>query len=581
MDSKAGERADYYKSLKRNIFIAVVIVSFIPLLIFGGIIRYVFQTSYTDRVRAHLATMVKKHALEIDTFLTERQANIVSLACAYTYEQYADNTFLKEVLGRIQNAYGAVITDLGIINENGEQISYAGPFQLEDANYSDSEWFRHAISSDIYTSDVFMGLRGQPHFIVAVRSYENGNPWLFRATIDFRAFNDLVQSIHMGETGFAFIINREGEMQTDFSPRMEADVNRYSKIFTQTITDSPALLSDEPLFDSFESGTEKEIIYVAGLLKKGEWALIFQQDHRDAYSNLYQARRVALLTLVLGGISIILMAFWVSRHTAIRIAEADKEKEIMNRQVIQSGHLASIGMLAAGIAHEINNPVAIMVEEAGWIEDLLEDEEFQESENLAEFTRALGQIRKQGLRCRDITHKLLSFARRSDQRIQFFNINDLIREIAELIAQHAKYNNVTITLKLNENLPHIEASQTEVEQVLFNLINNAIDAIDKKGGHIRIRTWQEGGMIRFDIQDTGSGIPGADLERIFDPFFTTKPVGIGTGLGLSICYGIVKKMGGDIIVESTVGKGSRFEICLPGPEPEDDTQTQTEHHGKE
>jgi len=278
----------------------------------------------------------------------------------------------------------------------------------------------------------------------------------------------------------------------------------------------------------------------------------------------------------LGGIAIVLMAAWVSRHTTIKIAKADQEKEIMNRQVIQSGHLASIGMLAAGIAHEINNPVAIMVEEAGWIEDLLEDEDFKESENLNEFKRALGQIRKQGIRCRNITHKMLNFSRHSDHRVQLFNLNELIREITNLSSQHAKYSNVTIELNLTEPLSSIKASQTEMEQVIFNLLNNAIDAIDKKeGGKVRIHTWQDDSMIHFEVQDTGSGISEANLKRIFDPFFSTKPTGQGTGLGLSICYGIVQKMNGQIVVESTLEKGSRFEISLPAAESPEETETKT------
>ncbi len=569
MKSNLSERPDYYKSLKRNIFISVVIVSLIPLLIFGGIIRYVFQTSYIERVKAHLTTMVKKHAQNVDTFLIEREANIVSLAEAFGYEQLSDNEFLRRQLERFQTAYGAVITDLGVINADGEQVSYAGPFELADADYSDSEWFEHAVESDVYTSNVFMGLRRLPHFIVAVRRFENGNVWLLRATIDFRAFNELVQNIHLGKTGFAFIINRNGELQTHSPPQTEIDISHNMVIFDNDIP--AAFVDDEPFFESRIDQEGREIIYVARLLKKGNWALIFRQDQLDAYSDLYHARRIALMTLAIGGFAIVLMAYGVSRLTAIKIAEADQAKEIMNRQVVQSGHLASIGMLAAGIAHEINNPIAIMVEEAGWIEDLLDDETFQDGENLNEFMRSLGQIRKQGVRCRDITHKLLSFARRSDQRIQLFDLNELIREVADLVSQHARYNNISIEMNLSNGLPPVKASQTELEQVLFNLLNNAIDAIDRKGGKIEIQTWDTDHMVYFSIKDTGSGISGGDLERIFDPFFSTKPVGKGTGLGLSICYGIVKKMDGDIVVESAAGKGSRFEIRLPASDEDEES----------
>jgi two-component system NtrC family sensor kinase len=494
----------------------------------------------------------------------ERQANMASLAAAYSFEQLSDSAFLEQQLVRFQNAYGQVVTDLGVIAADGRQVSYAGPFQLAQADYAEAEWFQHAIQTDTYTSDVFMGLRGLPHFIVSVRSTASGTPWLLRATVDFLAFNDLVESIHIGQTGMAFILNRKGELQTQ-TKRPLSDLRHYSTIFEDRTHQA-----DEIRFGNREDAAGRDTIYVARLLKGGQWALIYQQDERDAYRDLYQARRVALVTLILGGLAIVTMAVLVARRTVERISRADQEKEVMNQQVIESGHMASLGELAAGIAHEINNPVAIMVEEAGWIEDLLEEEEFKASQNLEEFTRSLQQIRKQGIRCRDITHKLLSFARRSDSRVGLVDLNELINEVVGLSVQQARYNNIAFDLDLTPDLPAVQVSQTELQQVLFNLINNAIDAMEKQGGSIGIRSWLAKDQIQFEIRDDGPGIPEVNLNRIFEPFFTTKAVGKGTGLGLSICYGIVKKMGGDISVESAVGKGTRFLISIPAhlPEPE-------------
>ncbi|MBL6972580.1 MAG: two-component sensor histidine kinase, partial [Desulfobacterales bacterium] len=241
-------------------------------------------------------------------------------------------------------------------------------------------------------------------------------------------------------------------------------------------------------------------------------------------------------------------------------------------QVIETGKLASIGELAAGIAHEINNPVAIMVEEAGWIQDLLEEEEFKEGKNLEEFNRALKQINTQGKRCKEITHKLLSFARKTDSRVQVVQINDLIDEAVGISEQRAKYGNVVIKTNLEKSLPCIQASQSEMQQVFLNLINNALDAMDNRGGIMDITSRLEGSNIILDFADNGPGIPRSNLARIFDPFFTTKPVGKGTGLGLSICYGIIKKMGGEIDIRSVIDMGTTFSIRIPIPkEPLDAT----------
>ena len=298
--------------------------------------------------------------------------------------------------------------------------------------------------------------------------------------------------------------------------------------------------------------------------------MVLQQDSEDAFADLHKTRTIAVYIILLGSIGIISTSLILSRRLIKRIARADQEKEIadqekemMSQQVIETGKLASVGELAAGIAHEINNPVAIMTEEAGWIQDLLEEEEFQKSENLQEFHRALEQIHTQGKRCKDITHKLLSFARKTDSSIKDVLLNDLLNEVAYLSSQRAKYSNILINTEFHKNLPPIRASETELQQVFLNLVNNALDAMEKTGGTIDITSKTEGNDIVIVVADNGPGIANANLARIFDPFFTTKPVGKGTGLGLSICYGIIKKMGGEIDVRSVIDKGTTFTIRIP------------------
>ncbi len=559
MSSQDIDRNEYYRSLKRNIFLIVILVSYIPLIVVSSGILYQMHAIHQEKTRIHLETLVKKHKWNIDHFLRERQDNISFIADSYRFDELADSARLAELFRKLQTTYGHVFSDIGVVRADGTQVSYVGPYLLESAQYNDAEWFQAAFQADTYTSDVFLGLRGFPHFIVTARKYKDGQPWILRATVDFLAFNDVVENIQLGQTGFAHIINRAGALQTRTAGRPVSTESAYLALFQKANQFSP---------DQIQSGTRQaadgtDLIYVAGLLKENQWALVFQQDLKDAYRDLNRTRNIAILVFGLGGIAIFTMAVVLSKGMITRIAAADREKEIMNQQIIESGHLVSLGELAAGIAHEINNPVAIMVEEAGWIEDLLEEETFHESENLTEFKRALTQIRKQGIRARDITHKLLSFARRSDSIIDRVDVNDLIREVVSLSAQQARYNNVEFESRLDEDLPAVQVSQTELQQVLFNLINNAIDAMDKRGGVIHVASWSNGDQVLFHVKDNGPGIPEANLHRIFEPFFTTKPVGKGTGLGLSICYGIIKKMGGEIKVESRVGEGTVFEINIP------------------
>ena len=563
MDSTSHHEDGYYRYLTRSMLFSIILVSVAPLIVIATAILYYFQASYRDIAVGHLRAMVKERARIVDTFLDERLANIRVLAESHTMDEFSDEKFLAEKLAKLRDTYVKAFVDLGVVSANGIQVAYAGPFRLRRVDYSGADWFKQAIERDYFVSDVFQGLRGLPHFIITVRmKTTTGEKWILRATVDFEGFNSLVQDIRLGSTGFAFILNKKGEFQT--SPRREVlsskevytDFLRSQWVFPDKIT-----VVEEP----DQSG--ETYLHVMTGLKGGEWILAYRQRARDAYSVIHSTRALAGIIFVLGVLGIVGMAVFLSRKMVHKISEADLQKEMMNEQVIEAGKLASVGELAAGIAHEINNPVAIMVEEAGWIEDLLDEEDLKQAKSLEELKRALQQIRTQGKRCKQITQKLLSFARKTEPMAENVQLNELVEEVVALSQQRARYSNVKLVSDLADDLPTVDVSPSEIQQVLLNLINNSLDALDTKGGKVRIATRVKGGQAVIDVEDDGPGIPKANLSRIFDPFFTTKPVGKGTGLGLSICYGIVKKIGGEITVNSAPGVGTAFHVHIPVHSP--------------
>lgn len=558
MDEDETRADPSYRGLATRMTLTVIVVAFAPMILVSAIILYQFRASHHEKVLANLRTLVRKHQQNIDTFLNERQGDIRFLAGTFSIEQLCDESFLQGRLLSLQQGYGGAFVDLGVINPRGVQVAYAGPFKLGEARYADADWFQKAMQEQYFISDVFLGLRGQPHFIVALRENWRGESWILRATIDFATFNDLVESIRLGETGFAFVLNKKGEFQT--KPRLEIDPHKEP--YAGFLRSSEKASQEVSVVENRDS-LARNRLYVTTLLKDGDWLLVYQQDASEAFADLSAAVGAAALVLLLSGGGVVTVAYMLSRRMVRRVSTAEREKQMIHKQIVETGKLASVGELAAGIAHEINNPVAIMVEEAGWIEDLLEEEEFKESKQLDELRRALNQIRTQGRRCKAITHKLLSFARKTDSRIQQVQLNELIEELVSLSAQRAKYSNVKIETRLQPGLPSIPASPTELQQVLLNLINNALDAMEVKGGNLLVSTRTEGNYGVVEVTDDGPGIPQANLSRVFDPFFTTKPVGKGTGLGLSICYGIIKKMGGDIEVESEVEEQTCFRVRLP------------------
>ncbi len=236
--------------------------------------------------------------------------------------------------------------------------------------------------------------------------------------------------------------------------------------------------------------------------------------------------------------------------------EAMCELQETQDQLIQKEKLASVGQLAAGVAHEINNPLSSIL--------LYTDVLCREiPEQNAQQCQDLQMIIKEAIRCRTIVNDLLSFSRQNEVMAQPTDLNALLEEVVEESKIQERFQDVQIRMDLDSELPIIEADPFQLHQVFCNLMNNAADAMPG-GGTLTLRTkrgpWS--GLITAEVQDTGEGISEENMKKLFTPFFTTKPVGKGTGLGLAIIYGIVKMHRGQIDVQSQVGQGTTFTLTL-------------------
>ena len=239
-----------------------------------------------------------------------------------------------------------------------------------------------------------------------------------------------------------------------------------------------------------------------------------------------------------------------------KVKQRTEELVAMQAIVARSDRLASIGQLAAGVAHEVNNPLgAVLALTSLTMEDMPEND--PNRENLAEVVR-------EAQRCRDIVKKLLEFSRRSPFNKELIDLNKVLQETLALIERQALFFNVAIVKDLDPLLPQVMADASQFQQVFMNILMNAVQAMEEKGTvTIVTRRADHGDFVEVAISDTGCGIPPEKIDRIFDPFYTTKPSGKGTGLGLSIAYGIVAEHAGTIEAHSEVGKGSTFIIRVP------------------
>jgi two-component system NtrC family sensor kinase len=272
------------------------------------------------------------------------------------------------------------------------------------------------------------------------------------------------------------------------------------------------------------------------------------------------------IALGLGALGLAWLSWLTSRRLLNRPSKPDR-KWLLDERLLQTQKLAAMGELAAGVAHEINNPLAIIRQEAEWTGQVLRQAEIPESPQLAEVRDSLREIVQQVDRARDITASLLNLARKREPVIQKVDLNRLVRDMAALVEKEAKSSNIRVIRRLQEGLPLIDSDGPLLRQVILNLLNNARQAVGKDGS-ITITTRQaEDRRIVITIADTGGGIPAELLNHIFDPFFTTKAPGSGTGLGLAISRGIIHSLGGDITAASRAGEGAEFTIILPlGPE---------------
>lgn len=237
------------------------------------------------------------------------------------------------------------------------------------------------------------------------------------------------------------------------------------------------------------------------------------------------------------------------------IARDVTAEEQLATQLMQADRLASVGTLIAGIAHELNNPLTTIGGYAQVLAEALEG---------SEHSAMIATLEEEAERCRRVARSLLSFARQTDERQLAFDVNELLRGVIDLRAYDLREAGIVLTTDLGEDLPEIVADYGQVQQVFYNLLDNAYYALARQGGgKLSVRTWGADGAVGIEVADNGPGVPPELGATIFEPFVTTKPRGEGTGLGLSICRRIVEEHGGTITLDSGGDSGARFTITLP------------------
>ncbi len=551
---EASSPAAHLQTLRWRLTLLLIGASVLPMAVVGLGGWVVFRGLLASRVEEHQRTIVHDHAHAVDLFLAERLNALRLISESYSERQLKDPAGFRLVFEALNGTYGQSFQDLGLIDDQGLHVSYIGPYDLLGRNYRDAGWFQHVREEGRYISDVFLGLRRVPHFIMAVRhDLEGGRFWVLRASINSEVFDRLVSRGIVGSNGDCYLLDREGRYQT--RPRSGAEVLSVSGV----PTDTP---SNEVRTVRTRSGEGRAILRTTQWIKDGQWLLVAERDLAEVEMPLHLAFVRGAMVFGVGVLTILVVTVFTTNLLFRMLARAERQKKELDAQLLRAAKLASVGEMATGVAHEINNPLGIIFSEQTNIDDLLREMD-QDDPRVREMRESVAQTSKQIRRCKTITHKLLQFGRQGIASGALIDLGPELAEVVRLFERQASVNNISLVLEVEPELPKVLINAGELQQVLSNLVNNAFHALRESGGLVLISAWSENGNVMLAVEDTGPGIPPHERDKVFEPFYTTKRMGEGTGLGLSVCYGIVVKWNGRIYVDPESDGGARFIIQFP------------------
>jgi len=526
-------------------------VSLIPLIFITVVDYNVTQHSIESEFLLRTSRIVSNLRRTVFFFLEERRASLDFIIHENNFEELTDFANLARILENLRKSFGQ-FADLGVIDASGIQRTYVGPYELKDKDYSSQKWYDQAVKQGLYISDVFMGYRKIPHFVIAVkRNLTEGNFFILRASLDIKPFEKLLSEIDIAGAGDAFIINHQGILQTSS--------RNHGNVLEKLNLPIPKHSSQTEVLEA-KNPEGEDIVIGYRYIEQTPFILMIIKKKRVLMES-WKKTRINLVTFLVVSV-ILILAVIVSTATYMvnKIYLADEKRVMALHKAEYASKMASIGRLASGVAHEVNNPLAIINEKAGLIKDLFtfKDEYAHDEKLIGLVNSVLSSVK----RCGRITRRLLRFARHMDVSVEQINLEEVIHEVLGFLEKEAEYRSIEVSVEVKD-VPVFETDRGKLQQVFLNIINNAFAAMDD-GGHLTIVARRElGDDVSATIADDGCGIDDKEITQIFEPFFSTKTGQGGTGLGLSITYGLLQELGGRISVESKVGEGTLFTITLP------------------
>ena len=514
-----------------------------------------------ERLRTErLASNAKR---SIAHFLQERLDALAFTAHEVGIEALRNPSQMADVLSLLKQDFGG-FTDIGLVDQSARQVAYSGPYDLIGVDYSDEDWFTQCRAHGTFISEVYRGHRDEPHIVIAVATEApDGKYYALRATLDTLRLIGTLAPYAPGEADDVFLMSRSGVVQTPS--------RRYGDVLEKAPLEVPSFSERTESFAGIDPQglpVTMGYAYLATAASETPYILVLSRPKTATIEFLSQLRSNRVLVVALSSLFILLVITVTSSFMFNRLYDADRVKAGALLSMQETSRLASLGRLSTGVAHEINNPLAVINESAGYIKDLLSMEGHGASET--ELIEQADAILESVQRCGAITTGLLGFARDMNLHLKTVHIDDLIARVLSFHRKQAEYRGITIRVDVAEDVPSIVSDPGRLQQIFLNLIGNAFQAMDEGDALNIVVRCQQPDAVSVQVSDTGCGIPREHLQRIFEPFYTTKGERHGTGLGLSITYNLVRKLGGEINVKSEVGVGTTFTVVLPVKRGEED-----------
>lgn len=558
-----------YRSLRRLMTVLMVAVSVTPLLLLSAISHVQYMRTLERELESPVYALARKSQAALELYLGERVSTVSFLAHAYTFKDLLDERTLNRVFLALKSEFQGFV-DMGLVDADGRQVGYVGPYKLKGADYAGKPWLHDTEIKGRYLSNAILGYRGYPHLVVAVhRLEEDGVSWTLRVATDTLRIQQVVSTVGPEQDTDVFLVDTEGVLQTDS--------NLFGKALEKLPMDLPPA-SHETVVRHTTSPKGRQLMVASCTLAGTDFMLLAVKPTEDAIRP-WLALRTELLLVLCGGIALIFMVSNLLMQQLInRLQASDERRVAVFAQMEHNQKLSSIGRLAAGVAHEVNNPLAVIYEKAGLAQDLLNmGKVCGDGKDKERLSALLESIESTVERARGITHRLLGFARRMEANRQTLHIEEVISETLGFLEREAKNRGVKLEAELPPNLPEIVSDRGQLQQVFLNIVGNALDALaGGEGGaqapqgeerFVKIRCQSQDGQMLVSVRDNGKGMSPEVLKHIFEPFYSTKK-DKGTGLGMFITYGIVRKLGGEIHVQSEEGRGSTISITLPLTPPD-------------